>query len=81
MNDLEKTIIHLDLNMKQEIISFLNGNNKEITTNNEKENVSKKRKNAQVKLDRYTSKVKRLNEELDRLRVKKISTLTVPSLL
>ena len=41
--------------------------------------MSKERKRAQVKLDKYASKVKRLNEELDRLRVKKISTLTVPT--
>lgn len=72
MNDLEKTIIHLDLNISDY-------SNKEITTINEKENVSRERKKAQVKLDRYASKVKRINEELDRLRVKKISTLTVPT--
>ena len=57
MNDLEKTIMHLDLNISDY-------SNKEITTINEKENVSKERKKAQVKLDKYVSKVKRLNEEL-----------------
>ena len=61
MNDLEKTIMHLDLNISDY-------SNKEITTINEKENVSKERKKAQVKLDKYVSKVKRLNEELDRLK-------------
>ena len=44
MNDLEKAIIHLDLNISDY-------SNKEITTINEKENVSKERKKAQVKLE------------------------------
>lgn len=71
MNDLEKTIVYLDMNIDDY-------SNKEIKTFENKQGVTSKRNQAQVRLDRISSKVKRLNQELDKLKVKKISTLTVP---
>ena len=71
MNDLEKTILNLDMNIRDY-------SNKEATTFEKKQGITGERNQAQVKLDRFTSKVKRLNKELDELKVKKISTITVP---
>lgn len=71
MNDLEKTIVNIDMNINDY-------SNKEIKTYEKKQNITNKRKSEQDKLTRRTSKVKRLNEELDRLKTNKISTLTVP---
>ena len=67
MNDLEKTIVNIDMNINDY-------SNKEIKTYEKKQNITNKRKSEQDKLTRRTSKVKRLNEELDRLKTNKIST-------
>ena len=51
---------------------------KEIKTYERKENVTNKRKIEEDKLIRHTNKVKRLSGELEKLKINKISTLTVP---
>lgn len=73
MNDIEKTLVSIDFNIND-------CEDKEVKLYDKYLGVKQEREEIQGRVDRYGNRLVSLNEELDNLKVKKMSLLTVPSL-
>ena len=73
MNELEKTIIDLDLRISDM-------EDKEIRTYDEYQDLTKRRENAEETLSRYDRKMSRESNELTDMKVRRLSMITVPTI-
>lgn len=73
MNDIEKTLVNIDFNINDSV-------NKEVKVYDKYIGVKKQREEVENRANRHGKRIEILNAELDELKLKKMSLLTVPAL-